>query len=117
MLNWTHLLVATKPETSFAIATVLEDSDSNGGSMSEVIIVGTNANFLNSFKHFPNSLCIYDTQLHSINYYYLMIILGNWKWCWDGGMRIAADLLLMWMCDASALLLSWGLDVLITKTL
>ena len=60
MLNLTHFLIATKLESSFGIATVLDNSDFDGGAMSEVIDLVSNANFLNSFKHFPNSLCIYD---------------------------------------------------------
>jgi len=60
MLDSIHFLVPTKLKTSFAISIVLDDSDSDGRAMNEVIDLVRNANFFNSFKIFPNSLWIYD---------------------------------------------------------
>ena len=37
MLNLTNFLVTTKLESSFAVATILDDSNSDGGAISEVI--------------------------------------------------------------------------------
>ena len=42
MLNWTHFIAPTKLESSFAISTILEDSDSDGRAMSEVIDLVSN---------------------------------------------------------------------------
>ena len=72
MLNWTHFIAPTKLESSFAISTILDDFDSDGRVMSEVIDLGRNTNIY-SFKHFPNYLCSYDIQLRSLNFYYLII--------------------------------------------
>ena len=69
MLNTTHFLVATTLVSSFAVSTVLDDSDSDGRAMSEFINlvsntnsnlfkhfpISSNTNCLNSFKRFPNS--------------------------------------------------------------
>ena len=67
MLNRTRFLAATKLESSFAISTILDDSDSDGRVMSEVIDLVRNTNIY-SFKHFPNDLCSYDIQLRSLNF-------------------------------------------------
>ena len=42
MLNSTHFLVATTLESPFAISIVLDDSDSDGRAMSEVIDLVSN---------------------------------------------------------------------------
>ena len=42
MLNWTHFIAPTKLESSFAISTILDDFDSDGRAMSEVIDLVSN---------------------------------------------------------------------------